>query len=339
MGKEKGQGSGWGGGLGEREIIELIKKRLDVLPGSFLPFGDDVSAVALDEGRVVVLKTDMLVGKTDAPRGMSWWQAARKAVVMNVSDFAAKGVEPKAALVSLGLPRGLLQRDIEDIGRGLNSGAREYGAYVIGGDTGEASDLVVAVSLYGIAERKRLMLRRGARVGNILAVTGFFGKSAAGLRLLMDGYAASADLREVLVGSVFMPQARLKEGLALAGSQAITSSIDSSDGLAWSLNELCRMSGVGFQITSVPVADEVKSFADFNGLNALELALHGGEEYELVVTVKPKMWGEAEVAIERIGGCLLPIGRVIREKQIILELDGKKQLVEPRGWEHFKSKA
>jgi thiamine-monophosphate kinase len=155
----------------------------------------------------------------------------------------------------------------------------------------------------------------------------------------MDGYAASADLREVLVGSVFMPQARLKEGLALAGSQAITSSIDSSDGLAWSLNELCRMSGVGFQITSVPVADEVKSFADFNGLNALELALHGGEEYELVVTVKPKMWDEAEVAVERIGGRLLPIGRVIREKQIILELDGKKRLVEPRGWEHFKSKA
>jgi thiamine-monophosphate kinase len=339
VGKEKGQGSGCGGGLGERAIIELIKKQLDALPGSFLPFGDDVSAVALDKERVAVLKTDMLVGKTDVPRGMSWWQAARKAVVMNVSDFAAKGVEPKAALVSLGLPRGLLQRDIEDIGRGLNSGAREYGAYVIGGDTGEASDLVVAVSLYGTAERKRIMLRRGARVGNILAVTGFFGKSAAGLRLLMDGYAASDDLREVLVGSVFMPQARLKEGLALADSLAVTSSVDSSDGLAWSLNELCRMSSVGFQITSVPVADEVKSFADFNGLNALELALHGGEEYELVVTVKPKMWDEAEVAVERVGGRLLPIGRVIREKQIVLELDGKKRLVEPRGWEHFKSKA
>jgi thiamine-monophosphate kinase len=339
VGKEKGQGSGCGGGLGERAIIELIKKQLDALPGSFLPFGDDVSAVALDKERVAVLKTDMLVGKTDVPRGMSWWQAARKAVVMNVSDFAAKGVEPKAALVSLGLPRGLLQRDIEDIGRGLNSGAREYGAYVIGGDTGEASDLVVAVSLYGTAERKRIMLRRGATVGNILAVTGFFGKSAAGLRLLMDGYAASDDLREVLVGSVFMPQARLKEGLALADSLAVTSSVDSSDGLAWSLNELCRMSSVGFQITSVPVADEVKSFADFNGLNALELALHGGEEYELVVTVKPKMWDEAEVAVERVGGRLLPIGRVIREKQIVLELDGKKRLVEPRGWEHFKSKA
>ena len=339
MGRSKGESRGYCGGLGEREIIELIRKRLDILPACFLPFGDDVSAFALDNERVAVLKTDMLVAKTDVPRGMSYWQAARKAVVMNISDFAAKGAEPKAVLVSLGLPRGLLARDIEEIGRGLNSGAREYGAYIIGGDTGEASDLVVAVSLFGTAERKRLMLRSGAKVGNILAVTGFFGKSAAGLRLLSDGFAASEELRGVLLGSVFMPQARLKEGLALAGSLAVTSSIDSSDGLAWSLNELCRMSGVGFQISSVPVADEVKSFADFNGLDALELALHGGEEYELVVTVKPKLWGEAEVAVERVGGRLLPIGKVIREKQVILELDGKKRLVEPRGWEHFKSKS
>jgi thiamine-monophosphate kinase len=183
------------------------------------------------------------------------------------------------------------------------------------------------------------MLRSGAKVGNVLAVTGFFGKSAAGLRLLSDGFAASEELRGVLLGSVFMPQAHLKEGLALADSLAVTSSIDSSDGLAWSLNELCRMSGVGFQITSVPVADEVKSFADFNGLDALELALHGGEEYELVVTLKPKLWGEAELAVERVGGRLLPIGKVIREKQVVLELDGKKRLVEPRGWEHFKSKS
>ncbi len=334
----KRQAGDYGGGLGERAIIRLIRKCLDVLPGSFLPFGDDVSAVALGEGQVAVLKTDMLVGKTDIPRGMSSWQAARKAVVMNVSDFAAKGVEPKAALISLGLPRNFLHRDIEEIGRGLNSGAREYGAYVIGGDTGEATDLVIAVALFGTAERERLMLRSGAKVGDIVAVTGFFGKSAAGLRLLLDGFAVSQELREVLVGSVFMPHARLKEGLALFASSAVTSSIDSSDGLAWSLNELCKMSGVGFQISSVPIAEEVKCFAEFNGLDALELALHGGEEYELVVTVRPKLWGEAEVAVERVGGRLLPIGKAIREKQIVLEINGKKRVVEPRGWEHFTSK-
>ena len=301
-------------------------------------FGDDVSAVALGDEQVAVLKTDMLVDKTDVPEGMSLWQAARKAIVMNVSDFAAKGVLPKAALVALGLPRSMLREDVEEIARGLNAGVRQYGAYVIGGDTGEASDLVVAVSLFGTAERKALMLRSGAKVGDVVAVTGFFGGSAAGLRLLLDDLAVSNELRDVLVSAVFMPQARLKEGLALSGSCAVTASIDSSDGLAWSLHELSRMSKVGFLISSVPIAHEVKRFAEFNGLDALELALYGGEEYELVVTVKPKMWVAAETAVESVGGRLLPIGKVTRDRQIVLEVDGKKRPIEARGWEHFKSR-
>jgi thiamine-monophosphate kinase len=315
-----------------------MQNRLDAMPDAPVPFGDDVSAVSIGDGRVAVLKTDMLVGKTDVPRNMSLWQAARKAVVMNISDFAAKGVEPKAILVSLGLPRDMMRKDVDEIARGLNAGAREYGAYVVGGDTGEASDLIIAISLFGTAEQKALMLRSGAKAGDIVAVTGFFGKTAAGLRLLLDGYAASQDLREVLLGSVCMPKARLREGLALCGSRAVTASIDSSDGLAWSLHEVARMSGVGFVISSVPVADEVKRFAEFNGLDALELALYGGEEYELVVTVKPKLWVDAETAVEAVGGRLLPVGKVTRNRQVLLDVDGKKRPVEARGWEHFKSK-
>ena len=324
--------------LTERKIISIIKKRLDVMPNVLVPFGDDVAAVNLNGEFVAVLKTDMLVGKTDVPKGMSLWQAARKAVVMNVSDFAAKGVEPKAVLVSLGLPRGLLRRDVDEIARGLNAGARDYGAFVVGGDTGEASDFVVAVSLFGTAKRGKLMLRGGAKCGDVVAVTGFFGKSAAGLRFLSDGCVAAEELREVLVGAVFMPHARLKEGLALAGSGAVSASIDSSDGLGWSLHELCKMSGVGFVINSVPVAEEVQRFAEFNGLDALDMSLYGGEEYELVVTVKPKLWGDAEAAVEAVGGRLLPIGKAVRNKLVVLELDGKKRVIEARGWEHFKSK-
>ena len=341
MGKvdaQKPGSSGTSGDLGERSIIEVLRKRFDVMADSPVFFGDDVSAVTLDGEQVAVLKTDMLVDKTDVPEGMSLWQAARKAIVMNVSDFAAKGVVPKAALVALGLPRSLLREDVEEIARGLNAGARQYGAYIVGGDTGEASDLVVAVSLFGTAEKKALMLRSGAKVGDIVAVTGFFGESAAGLRLLRDDLAVSKELREVLVRAVFMPQARLKEGLALGGSRAVTASIDSSDGLAWSLHELARMSKVGLLINSVPLAHEVKCFAEFNGLDALELALYGGEEYELVVTVKPKMWVDAETAVEAVGGRLLPIGKVTRGKQVVLEVDGKKCPIEARGWEHFKSK-
>jgi thiamine-monophosphate kinase len=323
--------------LGEHKIVELIQSRLTAMPSSPVPFGDDVSAVNLGKGQVAVLKTDMLVGKTDVPRGMSLWQAARKAVVMNISDFAAKGVEPTAVLVSLGLPRHLMRKEVDEIARGLNAGAREYGAYVVGGDTNEASDLTMAISLFGTAKRKNLMLRTGAKAGDIVAVTGFFGKTAAGLRLLLDGYVASKELREVLLSSVCMPKARLLEGRALCSSGAVSASIDSSDGLAWSLHELARMSGVGFVVNSVPVADEVRCFAEFNGLEPLELALYGGEEYELVVTVKPKRWAVAETAVEAAGGRLLPIGKVTRDKQMLLDVDGEKRMVEARGWEHFKS--
>ncbi len=123
MGKKEKPSSigGASSGLGEHGIIELMRGFFEPMPELSVPFGDDVSAVPLaaDEGDVAVLKADMLVGKTDVPRGMSLWQAARKAVVMNVSDFAAKGVQPKAALVSLGLPRKLMSKDFEEIAKGL----------------------------------------------------------------------------------------------------------------------------------------------------------------------------------------------------------------------------
>jgi thiamine-monophosphate kinase len=227
---------------------------------------------------------------------------------------------------------------VEEIARGLNTGAREYGAYVVGGDTSEASDLVVAISLFGTAKRKQLVLRSGAKAGDIVAVTGLFGKTAAGLRLLLNEYAASKEMREVLLRSVCMPKARLCEGLALCRSGALSASMDSSDGLAWSLHELARTSGVGFIVDRVPLADEVRRFAEFNGVDALELALHGGEEYELVVTVKPKRWADAELAMKAEGGRLLPIGKATRDTQVLMEVDGEKIPVEPRGWEHFKSK-
>ena len=174
--------------LGEHRIIQIIQSHLTPLPNIPVPFGDDVSAVNIDQKQVAVLKTDMLVGKTDVPEEMSLFQAARKALVMNISDFASKGVQPIAALVALGLPADFTQKNIEEIANGLNSGALEYGTYIIGGDTNEASDLIISVSLYGTANKSALMLRNGAKPGDVLAVTGFFGKSAAGLRMLLGGY-------------------------------------------------------------------------------------------------------------------------------------------------------
>jgi thiamine-monophosphate kinase len=324
--------------LGERKIIEIIQHHIEAMPNNPAPFGDDISAVSLNEKQASVLKTDMLVGKTDVPPHMSLWQAARKAIVMNVSDFAAKGVQPSATLISLGVTGEVLQKDIEEIARGLNAGAREYGAYIIGGDTSETSDLIIAVSLYGTAEKAKLMLRSGAKPGDILAVTGSFGKSAAGLRLLLKNYSVSSNLQNILLEAVCMPKAKLKEGLALGKSGAVSSSIDSSDGLAWSLQEIGKMSHVGFNVNSVPVADEVRRFAEFNHLDPLDLALYGGEEYELVLTIKPKQWVDAEEAVESVGGQLLPIGKVTKDRQMILDMDGQKRPIEARGWEHFKTR-
>jgi thiamine-monophosphate kinase len=325
--------------LGEHEIINLIHKRLELMPNMPVPFGDDVSAVPIGNGEVAVLKTDMLVAKTDVPPKMSLYQAARKAVVMNVSDFASKGVKPTAVMVALGLPKNLAtQKAVTEIADGLNVGAREYGAYIVGGDTGETGDLIIAVSLYGTAKQDNLMLRSGAKAGDILAVTGMFGESSAGLRLLLDKTCLASDkIRAELEDAVFSPHARLVEGLTLAKSGFVSASMDSSDGLAWSLHELMRMSGVGFVLDSVPIAVEVQDFAKQNGLDAAGLALYGGEEYELVLTVKPQKLAAAKAAVETVGGCLIPIGKATAEKQVILNVDGEKRIIEPRGYEHFRT--
>jgi thiamine-monophosphate kinase len=323
--------------LGERRIIEIIQRHLDLMPKMPVPFGDDISAYEINNKTVAVLKTDMLVDKTDVPPGMSLRQAGRKAVVMNVSDFAAKGVKPRVALVSLGLPRNLKQMDIEELAEGLNAGAREYDCYVVGGDTGEASDIVVSVSLFGVARGDELMLRSGARPGDIVAVTGPFGKTSAGLMILLNNLRVAPRLRKVLVESVLTPQARLKEGVALSRARCVSASIDSSDGLAWSLHELSCASNVGFLIDALPLAKEAERFAELHGLDAVELALYGGEEYELVLTVKPERWEKAQQALGEVGGVLLPIGKVTSKEGLVLCKGGKRRVIEPRGYEHFMS--
>jgi thiamine-monophosphate kinase len=325
--------------FGERKIIEIIQSYLDSMPKMPIPFGDDVSACNMGNGNLAILKTDMLVDKTDVPLGMSLWQACRKAVVMNISDFAAKGVKPIAMLVSLGLPKNLATaKSAEQIGKGLNAGAHEYNAHIIGGDTNEASDLVINISLFGTAKKNTLMLRSGAKPDDLVAVTGLFGKTAAGLKILVEGLKAPKKISKTLVDSVLMPYARLKEGSALSQTKAVTASIDSSDGLAWSLHEIAKASNVGFLINNLPTAKQAERFAKINKLDPLELTLYGGEEYELVLTVKPKLWKKAEKAVERVGGKLFPIGKVTAEKQVLLEINGKRRIIETRGWEHFKKR-
>jgi thiamine-monophosphate kinase len=322
--------------LGERKIIQTIKNHLTPMPKEPVPFGDDVSAVDF-AGELAVLKTDMLVRATDIPVGMNAYQTGRKAVVMNVSDFAAKGAKPVAVLVAMGVPAKTSQDEIVQIAKGLNDGAQEYGAYVVGGDTCQTDDLTISISLFGSAKKGKLMLRSGAKPGDILAVTGVFGNTTVGLKLLAEKLVIPERLPKPLLDSVLMPVARIKEGLALSGLDAVSACMDSSDGLAISLHQLSEMSGVGFVVENLPASPEASEFAKLYGLDASDLVLYGGEEYELVLTVKPDRWVEAEAAVKAVGGCLLPIGKATAGKQIILVEEEQKKPISYGGWEHFKS--
>lgn len=319
---------------GEREIIGLIVKTLHKMPRMPVPFGDDVSAVDVGGGRLAILKCDMLVGRTDVPIGMSLRQAARKAVVMNVSDLASKGVQPRAVMVSLGLPRLTTTRDVDEIAKGLDQAAREYGAYVIGGDTNECDDLVIGCYLFGFAKRGMIALRNGARPGDLVAVTGEFGNTLAGLRALSSEAEIPQPLKETLLTSVYEPKARLKEGVSLARTRALTASIDSSDGLAWSLYEIARASSVGIELDDLPVSSAAAAYARLSGLHPADLALYGGEEFELVVSLKKNL---AKRALNAVNS-LRVIGRVTRDTgTVTLSQEGKRVLVKPIGWEHLTS--
>jgi thiamine-monophosphate kinase len=303
-----------------------------------IPFGDDVAAIDIGGGKLAVLKSDMLIDKTDAPREMTSWQIGRKAVVVAVSDFASKGIRPLALLVSVGLPRKLPRKDIHQLASGLEAGAREYGVHIIGGDTDEASDIVIDCLGFGLAKKGQVILRSGATPGDIVAVTGYFGETSAGLRILLENMRLPEELRKRLVRTVLLPEAQLRLGIALARSGVMTSSMDSSDGLAWSLHELSRMSHVGFVVEKLPVSPLAKRFAELTKMDAKDLVLYGGEEFKLVLTVRPDEWSVAERAARRAGGVLYKIGKTTSSRHVVLRMAGTRESrILPRGWEHFRS--
>ena len=324
------------GEIGERALIELMLRRLTPMPGMPVPFWDDVMAVGLGDGRAAVLNTDMLVWETDVPPGMTPYQAARKAVVMNFSDLAAKGVRPLAFLASLGLPRDTEIEAVEEMARGFEAGAREHDGYVIGGDTNEASEIIVSGVAIGVADENKIIRRDGSRPGDVLAATGLFGDTAATFKVLLEGYEAPEGLRDALLASVYTPRARVEDGVALSRSGSATASIDSSDGLAISLHDLQRSSGVGFRLESLEASPAAREFAELHDLDPLDLALYGGEEYEIVFTVRAGGLDQARESLRAVGCELFEMGVVTSDRKIVLVEDGEEKPVRKEGWEHFK---
>ena len=281
----------------------------------------------------MVLKVDMLVEHTDMPSGMTYRQAARKAVAMCVSDFAAKGVRPDSFVVSIGLKKGISQERVDALAEGLRDAEREWGVLLVGGDTNEAKELVIDCAMVGFA--KRLVTRGGARPGDILVVTDPFGYPPAGLRILAGSAVATTGFGEMARASVLDPTPSLRVGMALA--PFLTSSMDSSDGLARSLHTLAAESMVGFEVTVLPAAKGVHSFARANGLSTEELVLQGGEEYAIVGTIPERSVPRARVAVRRAGGALLEIGRATPEsKEIVLSLGKTRRPIPDAGWTHLR---
>ena len=321
--------------LDEYDIIDLMTRRFDRLPEGYAQIGDDVALIPPGRpGEGVVLKCDMLVARTDVPPGMSWKMASRKAVAMCVSDFAAKGVPPTAFMVSLGLPAGTARAKVVDLASGLLEASREWGVRLVGGDTSEADDLVIDCTMVGFG--KKIVERGGARPGQYVVTSGRFGQTAAGLRILMEGAKAEPRFRKQALQSVYRPSPGLKVGLAVAG--CLSSSMDSSDGLAISLHTISEMSGVGIRLTEVPYSWGLRDFAALNSYSADELALYGGEEYEIVGTVEKGRLREAESKARSAGGELLVIGDTVSAGTLkgVAFADGRA--VNKDGWVHFRGK-
>jgi thiamine-monophosphate kinase len=310
-----------------------MERAFGTSPRTTVGFGDDISAVKAFKDRLAVLKTDMLVGSTDIPPGMSTYLAARKAVVANVSDLAAKGARPYAGLVALGLPASLTKREIQRIAYGLRDSAKEYRFPFVGGDTNEADDIVISIALLALMSKGEIVLRSGAKVGDIVAVSDNFGSAAAGLRGLLERGLRPNQLPRELAQAVYRPRAQLDLGVRLASSGAITASIDSSDGLALSLHELSKMSRVGIQLDQIPVSEAALRFAGKYGYEPTDLALYGGEEYHLVVTIGRKKLAVAQRAAEER---LKPIGVVTRGHDVVLTQGNRHMKIARKGWEHFR---
>jgi thiamine-monophosphate kinase len=331
--------------ISEDELIRAIRKVLSgEAPGVEIGIGDDAAVV--DTGRHhTILTTDMLVeGIHFALTAASAHDIGHKALTVNVSDVAAMGGSPRFALASIGIPPDMETSWVIELYGGIREAASDYGLAVIGGDTNRAGKVVLSVTVVGTVARGHAVTRSGARPGDRLVVTGSLGAAAGGLRLAQ---AEPHEVREALasewgrrlVQAHLRPVARVGEGETLASAGA-TAMIDISDGLALDLSRLCAESGVGATVTlaDVPVADGLEDLAKaFEGtIDPLELALHGGEDYELLATLPADaVEGAAETLAERFGTGLSVIGTVTEEGLRALSEDGTEGPLEPKGWDHF----
>ena len=327
--------------IGEFRVINSIRSDLkDFQKEVIVGIGDDTAAIKVSGEKLLLFTSDSLVEDVH----FKWdytspFQVGWKALVVNISDVAAVGGNPTHCLVSLALPSDTERNLVREVYRGLKKAASKYRVGIVGGDTVRAPSFIITVSLLGEVKRENIVLRSGAKPGDLIYVTGQLGSSGAGLACLeAPNGKVKPEIRQFLIKKHLMLSPRLVEGQKIASSQIATSMIDLSDGLASDLHRLAEESKVGAVLweDEFPTALATEQLAKVMGKSLLEWILYGGEDYELLFAVPPN---KKEKLRQTLGFPHTLIGEIVdRDQGIYLKKrGGNRTKIEDRGYNHFSA--
>lgn len=322
--------------LGEFGLIDLLAKMAGGGQDErlLIGIGDDAAAWQGDDS-IQLATVDSFIQDVHFPSGIaSWDELGWKAMAVNLSDIAAMGGLPRYALVSLALPDNTEVDDVTALYTGMLDLAQQRGVAIIGGNISRAPLVAITIAILGTTKNRgrHLLTRSAAKPGELVAVTGYLGAAAAGLEMLTKGLKFDSQVTACFRGAFLHPYPRIAEGQLLV-DLGVKTAIDLSDGLLSDLNQICKSSQVSarVEVERVPIEPRVK--AHF-GNKSLELAVSGGEDYELLFT------GRAEVIdrVKRKATCpITVIGEIVAGSRGVTLVDsqGKPVSLGKRGWEHF----
>ena len=329
----------------EFDLIRALHRRHGRQSPSIVQgIGDDAAVIASRAGQWTILTTDLLTeGVHFDLRTATMADIGFRAAAANLSDIAAMGATPQYLLVSLAIPRTGVSRHVHQLYRGMMAACRPHQVELIGGDT-SASDggWFLSLTLVGAAPSRKALFRSGARIGDDLYVTGTIGDSLAGLGLLNEpprATALSARRRKFLIGRHLRPTARIAEGRWLSANRFATSAIDLSDGLSGDLRHICEDSHVGVELNlgALPLSPACRAYAAARKLDPVDLALTGGEDYELLFTVSPRQRRQLEQSAIEQGFSITCIGTIrdYRFGMQALTSHGTRHRLAMTSYEHF----
>ena len=325
--------------LGERALIDRITARLKVPSWVVVGPGDDAAVFEPERGALDVLTTDALVeGVHFEHRFVPPDAIGHRALAVNLSDLAAMGATPRAALLSLVLPDALDVAVVDGMLDGLLALAAMHGVSVIGGNISRSpGPLVVDVTAIGAVKPRRVLRRAGARPGDGVYVTGTIGDALVGLQYLRDSH-GKPDGFEPQVDRYLRPQPRVRMGMLLGRNRAASACMDLSDGLADAVRQVAAASQVGIAIdaAALPIADEVRRWHKEKDADLAAMVLQGGDDYELLFTVRPSHAGRLRDVKRQCGSLpVTKIGEVTRDRRLTVRTPAGETPL-PEGYEHFR---